>query len=121
MTVGDTLGNVKALVDTLADTLPEMEELSVGEIRRGAQALVDALGDTLADAETVTPGDILGDAHALNDLLCASWRHTGQCAGSDGHASQHCTKDGGVVSRRHGAVRRHWSTHFLTRSQSWRR
>ena len=61
MTVGDTVGNAQALVGTLADTLPEMEELSVGEIRRGAQVLVDALGDTLSDVETVTPGDILGD------------------------------------------------------------
>ena len=99
VTVGDTLRNAEAMVDTLAGTVLEMEELSVGEIRRGAQALVDALGYTLADVETVAPGDILGDEHALNDLLCSSSRHTGQCAGSDRHASHYGTNNGGVVSR----------------------
>ena len=99
MTLGDTLGNAQTLFDRLVDTVPEMEELSVGEIRRGAQALVDALGDTLADVETVVPGDILGDAHALNDLLCASWRHTGQYAGSDRHASHYGTNNRGVVRK----------------------
>ena len=99
MTVGDTLGNAEALVHNLGDTVPEMDLLSVGKTRGGAQELVDALGDTQAEVETVAPAHILGDAHALNDLLCASWRHTGQCAGSDRHAGQHGTKDGGVVSR----------------------
>ena len=84
VTVGDTLGNAQALVDTLADTVPEME-LSVGDTRGGAQALVDAMADTPAEVEAVTPGDTLGDAHALNDLLGDSWRHTGQCAGSGQH------------------------------------
>ena len=57
VTLDDTLGNAEALVDAMADTLPEVE--------------------------AVTPGNTLGDAYALNDLLGDSWRHTGQC-GSTG-------------------------------------
>ena len=37
VTVGKTLGNAEALVDTLIDTEPEMEELSVGDTWGGAQ------------------------------------------------------------------------------------
>ena len=80
VTVGKTLGNAQALVDTLIDTEPEMEELSVGDTWGGAQALVDARAHTLAEVDAVSPGDTLGDAHALNDVLGDSWRHTGQCA-----------------------------------------
>ena len=69
VTVGDTLGNDKALVDTLADTLPEMEEYSVFDKRVGPQAPVAAMAETLAEVEAVTPGDPLGDAHALSDLV----------------------------------------------------
>ena len=47
-----------------------MEELSVGDTRGRAQALVDSLADTVAEVQTVAPGDILRDAHAMNDLLC---------------------------------------------------
>ena len=57
--------------------VPEMEELSVGDTRGGAQAPVDSLADTVAEVETVAPGDILRNAHAMNDLLCASLRQTG--------------------------------------------
>ena len=69
VTVGDTLRNAEALVDTLAGTVPEMEEYSVFKKRVGPQALVDALEDTLTEVEALTTGDTLGDAHALNDLL----------------------------------------------------
>ena len=82
MKLGDTLGHAQALVDTLADTVPEMEWLSVGDTRGGAQALVEAMAVTLAEVEAVTPGDTLGDAYSLNDLLGERWRHTAQCAGS---------------------------------------
>ena len=73
------------LGDTLADSVPEMEEYSVFDKRGGAQALVDALAERLAEVKAVTPGDRLGDAHALNDLLGDTWRHTGQCAGTGRH------------------------------------
>ena len=69
LTVGDTLGNDKALVDTLADTVPEMDEKSLGETQVGAQALVYARADALAEVKAVRPGDPLGDAHALSDLV----------------------------------------------------
>ena len=46
-----------------------MEEYSVFEKRVGPQALVDTMADTLVEVEAVTSGDSLGDAHALNDLV----------------------------------------------------
>ena len=63
------MSNAQPLVDTLADTLPEMEEYSVFDKWVGPQALVDAIAGTLAEVEAVTPGDPLGDAHALNNLV----------------------------------------------------
>ena len=86
VTVGDTLSNDKALFDTLADTLPEMEEYSVFDKRIGPQAPVDAMAETLAEVEAVTPGDPLGDAQALNDLLSYTWRDIGRCAATCRHA-----------------------------------
>ena len=82
VTVGDTLGNAEALVDTLAHTVPEIEELSKGETQGGAQALVAALADTLAEVEALTTCDTLGDIHGPNDVLGNTWRHIGQCAGT---------------------------------------
>ena len=98
VTVGDTLGNERALVDTLADTEPEMDEKSLGETQVGALALVDARADALAKVEEVRPGDTLGDAHALNDLLGDCWRHTGQSQGSGRQSGSHTTRNGGVLS-----------------------
>ena len=86
MTVGDTLGNAQALVNTVPETVQEMEELSVGDTARGAQALVDAPADTLVEVEAVSPGDKLDDAFGLNDLLGNTWRHTKQCAVTVRHA-----------------------------------
>ena len=100
MTVGDTLGNAKALVNTVAQTVQKMDELSVGDTRGGAQALVDALADTLTEVEALITDDTLGDAYALNDLLGCTYRHSGQCEGSGRHAGRHGTRDGGVVSIR---------------------
>ena len=68
-TVGDTLRNDQALVDTLADTVPEMEEKSPGDTQGGAQALLDTRPDKVEQLEAVTPGDTLGDARALVDTL----------------------------------------------------
>ena len=78
VTLGDTLSNAQPLVDTLADTLPEIEEYLVFDKWVGPQALVDAMAGTLAEVEALTPRDTLGDAHALNDLLADSWGNTGQ-------------------------------------------
>ena len=86
VTVRDTLGNEQALVDRLADTVPEMEEKSLGDTQSGAEALVDARPDALAEVEAATLGDTLGDFHALNDLLGDTWRHTGRCARTGRHA-----------------------------------
>ena len=86
VTLGDKLSNAQALVDTLADTVLEIEELSKGKTRGGSQALVYALDDTLPEVEVVPPGEKLGDAQALNDLLGDTWRHTKQCAVTGRHA-----------------------------------
>ena len=94
MTLSDTVGNAQALVNKVAETVQEMEELSVGDTRGGAEALVDALADPLAEVEAVTTGDTLGDAHALNDLLVTL---------------------GDTLSKRSD-----WSTRWLTRYQRWR-
>ena len=99
VTLGETLGNAQSLVDMLADSLPEMEELSVGDTWGCAEALSDAWANKVAEFEAVTPGDTLGDAHVLNDLLGDSWRHTAQCGGNGRHVGWHGTRDGGVVSR----------------------
>ena len=80
------MGNAQALVNTVAWTVQEMEELSLGDTPGGAEALMGARADTLAEVEAVPPGDKLDDAHALNDLLGDTWRHTKQCAGSGRHA-----------------------------------
>ena len=86
MPLGDTLSNAQGTVDTLADTVPEMEEYSVFKKRVGPQALFDALADTLTEVEALTPGDPLGDAQALNDLLSDTCRDIGQCAVTCRHA-----------------------------------
>ena len=84
MTGCDTLGYAQALVNTLADTIPEIQEQSVSDTWGSAQALVYALADTRgggADncrhtgrcAGTERPagslGDTLGNAQALVDTL----------------------------------------------------
>ena len=86
VTLGDTLSNAQALVDTLADSVPEMEEYSVFKKRVGPQALVDALADTLTEVEALTTGDTLEDSQGLNDLLGDTCRDIGQCAVTCRHA-----------------------------------
>ena len=84
--VGGTLGNAQGQIDTLANTVPKMEELLVGATSGNAQGLVYAGADKVAELEAVTPCDTLGDAHELNDLLGDTWRHIGQCTGTGPHA-----------------------------------
>ena len=62
VTVGDTLGNEEALVDMLADTVPNMEEKSAIETRGGAQALGDTLADTVLETKELSVGDSLTNA-----------------------------------------------------------
>ena len=85
VTLGETLGNAQSLVDMLADSVPEMEELSVGDTWGSAKALSDAWTDKVAELEAVSPGDTLADVHALNDLVSDTWRKIGQCAHTGGH------------------------------------
>ena len=59
--------------------------LTVFDTLGNAQALVDTLADTVAEVEALTSGDTLRDAHALNYQLGYSWRHTRQCAGTGRH------------------------------------
>ena len=66
--LGDTLGDfeAEAPVDILADTLAELEGETLG-VTLGdveAEALVDTLVDTPAEVESETLGDALGDAEA---------------------------------------------------------
>ena len=66
--LGDTLGDfeAEAPVDILADTLAELEAETLG-VTLGdveAEALVDTLADTPAEVESETLGDALGDAEA---------------------------------------------------------
>ena len=51
MTLGEKLGNAHILVDTLIDTVPEMEEKSLGDTPGGAEAFVDARAVTLGEVE----------------------------------------------------------------------
>ena len=48
-TPGDTRGEAQELVDTLGDTLPEVEAGTPGDTRGDAQALVKLLADTVAE------------------------------------------------------------------------
>ena len=64
--VGDTRGDAHALVNTLADTVAEKE---AGGVSWGnAHAKVDTLADLVAEVYAVTPGDTRGDAHSLVEL-----------------------------------------------------
>ena len=52
-----TRGDAHALVDTLADTLAQVEAVTLGDIRGDAHALVDSLHETLAEVEAMKLGD----------------------------------------------------------------
>ena len=52
---------------TLADTLAEVEAVTLSDTRCDAHALVDTLAASLAEVNAETPGDTWGDAHALVD------------------------------------------------------
>ena len=52
---GDTRGDRRALVDTVADTLAVVE--AIGETPGDERALVDTLADTLTLVQAVTLGD----------------------------------------------------------------
>ena len=57
MTLAETLGNAQSLVDMLADSVPEMEELSVGDTWGCAESLSDAWADNVVEWKAVTPDD----------------------------------------------------------------
>ena len=107
VTLDDTPGNSQALVYTLADTVPELEEQSVGDTWGGAQALVDVLADTVTEAKALTTGDTLGDAQALNYRLVDSWRHTGQCGGTSLRLGSRVAELEAVTPGTHWAIRTH--------------
>ena len=62
-TLGETRGDVdaEALVDTLADSLVEVEDETLGDTRGDvdAEALVNTLADTPSEVEVKTLGDTL--------------------------------------------------------------
>ena len=61
--VGDTRGDALALVETLAETLAEMEAKTLGESKGNASALVNTVTETLAEVEAVR--DKRSDAYAM--------------------------------------------------------
>ena len=56
VTLSDTLHNAQALVDMVADTVQEMEELAGGDTPGNADTLVYAWADKVAELGAVTPG-----------------------------------------------------------------
>ena len=92
------------LWSTLADTLAEVEAVTLGERRGDAQALVNTVADTLAVFEAVTLGDRRGDAQALIDTLADALAEVES-----------------VTLETDRAMRTHWSTLWLTSLQKWRR
>ena len=67
-----TLSDAQALVDTMADSLAELEAARLAATLSDAQALVDTLGDSQGEVEGQTLGDKLSDAQALFDTLVDS-------------------------------------------------
>ena len=69
VTLGDTWGKAHALVNTLStsDTLPEVDAKTIGDTRGEAHALVDTLADTLAERTAVTLGE------ARDHAMCTHW------------------------------------------------
>ena len=61
------------MVDNLADTLTEVEAVTLGDTWGHALALVNNLADTLAEVEAVTLRDARGDAHAVVELFLRRW------------------------------------------------
>ena len=57
------------LFNTLADTLSEVEVVTLGDIRSHSQALVDSLADTLAELEAMA----LGDTWAMRTNWSTFW------------------------------------------------
>ena len=84
VTLGDARGDVHALVGTPTDTVPEVEAVKLGDPRGDAHALVNTLAETLAELGVVKLGDTRGYAHALVDTLAirggGSRRHIKRCA-----------------------------------------
>ena len=55
--VGDANGDPHALVDNLADPVPEVDAVTLGDQRGDAHPLVDTLADTVAEMEAKTLAD----------------------------------------------------------------
>ena len=94
MTTSDKTGDAHTLVETLANTLTEVEAVTLLDTWGDAQALVDTLADTLEAVEAVTLGDARSDAHALVDTLTSTLpkggggdtrQYTERCTRSNGH------------------------------------
>ena len=47
--LGDTRGDAQALVDTMADSLAELEEDTLGDTLSDGQTLLKTLADTIAE------------------------------------------------------------------------
>ena len=72
-TLGGTQGDEFPLVETLADTVAEVEK--VGDTRGDAHALVNTLADMLAEVGAV--GHTRSDAHAMVDTALNARRSGG--------------------------------------------
>ena len=56
-------------MDNLADTLTEVEAVTLDDTWGYAHALVDTLTDILSEVETVTQGDARENAHAVVEFF----------------------------------------------------
>ena len=75
-TLGDTLRDSQVLVETLADSLAEVEAKTLSDTLSDAKALVDTLDDSLAEVDAETLGDTLSDAQAMVDTLADLRKHS---------------------------------------------
>ena len=95
---------------TLSDTIAEVEAVTIADTRDDAHALVDTLGDTLAEVETL--GDTRDDSHALFDTLAYTLAEvraqgdTRRCACTARHWLHGSRGGGGDTTRRKGRCAR---------------
>ena len=64
------------MVDTLTDSLAEMDAGTLGYKLIDAQALVDTLADSQEEVEAETLGDTLSDAQPMVDTLADLRKHS---------------------------------------------
>ena len=101
--VGEERGDEFRPLDIPADTLAELNAVTLGDKKGDTHALVDTLADTVAEVEAV--GDTSGDSHALVDTLAETLpeaeantrRHKGRCARTSRNSGGNASSLGGSM------------------------